>query len=134
MALLEQQIKSLAKDLSEVVSKLSEEPTPRNVHRLRTTIRRIESLVSYAHPDLGRKLERSLERLEELRRRAGRVRDIDVQTRLLDQLGNGSTAGDRKTLVNLLEKKRDRQMKRLNMALVKHADDKLFARLERIAE
>lgn len=134
MALLEQQIKGLTQDLSEIVSQLSEEPTPKNVHRLRTTIRRIESLVSYAHPDLGRKLERSLEKLEELRKRAGKVRDIDVQTKLLDQLGNGSTARDRKTLVGLLEKKRDRQMKRLSSALAKLADDKLFARLERVAE
>jgi hypothetical protein len=114
MALLEQQIKGLANDLSEVVSKLSEEATPKSVHRLRTTIRRIESLISYANPDLGKKLERSLERLGDLRKRAGKVRDIDVQTSLLDQLGNGSTVRDRKTLVSLLGKKRERQVKRLS--------------------
>src|SRR5262245_53617213 len=74
MALLEQQIKDLSDDLSEVVSKLAHQMTPKSVHRLRTTIRRIESLVSFANPDLGRKLERSLERLGELRKRAGRVR------------------------------------------------------------
>ncbi|HET9280497.1 MAG TPA: CHAD domain-containing protein [Candidatus Angelobacter sp.] len=134
MALLEQQIKGLTRDLSEVVSKLSEDAAPKSVHRLRTTIRRIESLISYANPDLGKKLERSLERLEELRKRAGKVRDIDVQIKLLDQLGNGSTAKDKKTLAGLLEKKRDRQVKRLHSALTKHAGDKLFSRLERVAE
>jgi CHAD domain-containing protein len=134
MALLEQQIKGLASDLSEVVSKLSEEATPKSVHRLRTTIRRIESLISYANPDLGKKLERSLERLGDLRKRAGKVRDIDAQTSLLDQLGNGSTARDRKTLVSLLGKKRERQVKRLSSALARFADDKLFSRLERVAE
>jgi CHAD domain-containing protein len=131
---LEQQIKGLSQDLSKVVSELSAEATPKRVHRLRTTIRRIESLISYTNPDLGKKLERSLERLEELRKRAGKVRDIDVQTQLLDQIGNGSTARDRKTLVSLLEKKRDRHVKRLNSALVKHAGNKLFGRLERVAE
>lgn len=134
MVLLEQHIKGLTRDLSEVVSNLSEEAAPKSVHRLRTTIRRIESLISYANPDLGKKLERSLEKLEELRKRAGKVRDIDVQTKLLDQLGNGSTAKDRKTLAGLLEKKRDRQVKRLHSALTKHAGDKLFSRLERVAE
>lgn len=134
MALLEQQIKGLTRDLSEVVSNLSKEATPKSVHRLRTTIRRIESLISYANPDLGKKLERSLERLEDLRKRAGKVRDIDVQTKLLGQLGNGSTAKDRKTLASLLEKKRDHQMKRLRSALTRHAGDKLFSRLERVAE
>ncbi|HZS26238.1 MAG TPA: CHAD domain-containing protein, partial [Candidatus Angelobacter sp.] len=134
MALLEQQIKGLTRDLSGVVSKLSEDAAPKSVHRLRTTIRRIESLISYANPDLGKKLERSLERLEELRKRAGKIRDIDVQTKLLDQLGNGSTAKDRKTLAGLLEKKREHQVKRLHSALTKHAGGKLFSRLERIAE
>lgn len=134
MALLELQIKGLIGDLSEAVSKLLKEATPKSVHRLRTTIRRIESLVSYAHPDLGGKLERSLEKLEELRKRAGKVRDIDVQTGLLDQIGNGSTAADRKTLASLLERKRSRQLKRLRFALSKLADDKLFSRLERVAE
>ena|GEM_PF-449360 len=131
---LEAQIKGLTEDLSEVVSKLSEDATPKCVHRLRTTIRRIESLISYAHPDLGKKQERSLEKLEELRRRAGKVRDIDVQSRLLDHLGNGSTAKDRRTLLSLLEKRRERQLKRLRSALVRLADHKLFSRLERVAE
>lgn len=134
MTLLEHRIKGLTGDLSEVVSKLTQEVTPKNVHRLRTTVRRIESLVSYANPDLTKKLERTLERLADLRRRAGKVRDIDVQVELLDQLGNGSTAKDRKMLLTVLDKKRDRQSRRLVSLLKKFADVKLFSRLERIAE
>ena len=134
MTLLEKRIKGLTNDLSEAVSKLSDEVMPKNVHRLRTTIRRIESLVSYAHPCLGKKLERSLENLTELRKRAGKVRDIDVQTKLLDQLANGSTASDRKILAELLEKKRERQARRLVSSLGKLADAKFFSRMERIAE
>ncbi|MGC2695458.1 MAG: CHAD domain-containing protein [Candidatus Angelobacter sp.] len=127
-------MKGLTEDLSGVVSKVSSEATPKSVHRLRTTVRRIESLVSYAHPDLGKKLERTLERLAELRRRAGKVRDIDVEVELLDQVGNGSTAKDRKVLSGILKKKRDRHAKRLVSALGKFADSKLFSRMERIAE
>jgi CHAD domain-containing protein len=134
MTLLEQQIRGLTEDLSTVVSKLSDDVTPKSVHRLRTTIRRIESLVSYASPDLGKKLERSLEKLEELRRRAGKVRNIDVQKRLLDKIGNSSTAKDRKSLLELLGKKRDRQAGRLSSAIKKVADEKFFSRMDRIAE
>ena len=134
MTLLEQRIKGLTEDLSEVVSKLTNDVTPKNVHRLRTTVRRIESLVSYANPDLGKKLERALERLAELRKRAGRVRDIDVQVELLDQLGNGSTAKDRKILLGLLDKKRDRHSRRFVSALGKFADAKMFSRMDKIAE
>src|SRR5262249_35011288 len=133
MALLEKQIQGLTADLSQVVSKLSKGVTPKSVHRLRTTIRRIESAVSYSNPDLGKKLERSVERLGELRKRAGKVRDIDVQTKLLDQIANRSTARDRKSLIDLLEKKRERQAKRLASALARLADAKFFSRMERIA-
>lgn len=134
MTLLEKRIKGLVHDLSGAISELSAEVTPKNVHRLRTTIRRIESLVSYAHPDLGKKLERSLERLTELRRRAGKARDLDVQIKLLDQLANGSTARDRKTLAELLAKRRERQAARLVSMVKKQAGAKFFSRLERIAE
>jgi len=134
MTLLEQQIRGLTEDLSAVVSKLSDEATPKSVHRLRVTIRRIESLVSYANPQLGKKMERSLEKLETLRKRAGKVRDIDVQKKLLDRVGNGSTAKDRKTLSALLDKKRERQAARLQSAIKKLAESKFLSRMERIAE
>ena len=107
---------------------------PKSVHRLRTTIRRIESLVSYANPDIGKKEERSLEKLTDLRKRAGKVRDLDVQKDLLGTLGNGSTAKDRKILAELLEKKRDQQATRLESVMKKLHDAKFFGRLDRIAE
>ena len=116
-------MRGLNADLSAAVSKvLDHDATPKGVHRLRTTIRRIESLVSYANPDIDKKLERSLEKMTDLRKRAGKVRDLDVQADLLATLGNGSTAKDRKTLADLLEKKRNRQAKRLESIVKKLRD------------
>ena len=135
MAHLEKRMLGLTADLSSVVAKLADDKAaPKNVHHLRTTIRRIESLVSYANPDLDKKLERSLEKMADLRKRAGKVRDLDVQAGLLDALGNGSTARDRKALAELLEKKRNRQTKRLVFAVRKVQESKFFARMNRIAE
>lgn len=134
MTLLAQPIKGLTKDLSKIVSKLSAGATPKNIHRLRTTIRRIESLVSYAHPALGKKLERNLETLEELRKRAGKIRNIDVQKKLLDKIGNGSSARDRKSLLQTLGQKREKQAARLNSLLAKCADAKFLSRMDRVAE
>jgi CHAD domain-containing protein len=134
MTLLAQPIRGLTKDLSKIISKLSDGVTPKNIHRLRTTIRRIESLVNYAHPDLGKKLERSLETLEELRKRAGKIRNIDVQRKLLDKIGNGSTARDRKMLLGILNKKREKLAARFSSALAKCADEKFLSRMDRIAE
>jgi len=126
-------MRGLNRDLSDAVSKVLDDAKPKSVHHLRTTIRRIESLVSYANPNIGKKEERSLEKLTDLRKRAGKVRDFDVQQDLLDTLGNGSTVKDRKTLKDLLEKKRDRQAKRLESA-VKKIQAKFFGRLDGIAE
>ena len=135
MAHLVRRMLGLTADLSSVVAKLADDKTaPKNVHHLRTTIRRIESLVSYANPDLDKKLERSLEKMADLRKRAGKVRDLDVQAGLLDALGNGSTVRDRNALAELLGKKRDRQTKRLVSAVRKVQESKFFARMNRIAE
>jgi CHAD domain-containing protein len=135
MTLLEKRMRGLTGDLSATVSILAKgEVAPKSVHRLRTTIRRIESLVSYANPDLDKKLERSLEKLADLRKRAGKVRDLDVQTGLLGALANGSTVRDQETLAALLGKKRDRQARRLGSAVRKLQESKFFARMSRIAE
>lgn len=135
MALLEKRLRGLITDLSSSVARLAGgKVAPKNVHHLRTTIRRIESLISYANPDLNKKLERSLEKMAELRKRAGKVRDFDVQIGLLDAIGNGSTTRDRKALVELLEKKRDRQAARLVAAVKKIEESKFFSRIDRVAE
>jgi CHAD domain-containing protein len=134
MTLLEKRMRGLNRDLSAAVSKVLDDAKPKSVHRLRTTVRRIESLVSYANPDIGKKEERTLEKMAELRKRAGKVRDFDVQADLLENLGNGSAAKDRKTLADLLEKKRDQKAKRLVSALKKLHEAKFFSRLHRIAE
>ncbi|HEX4604542.1 MAG TPA: CHAD domain-containing protein, partial [Candidatus Angelobacter sp.] len=128
-------MRGLTTDLSAAVSRLAEnDVAPKAVHRLRTTIRRIESLISYSHPDLDKKLERSLEKLTDLRKRAGKVRDMDVQIALLGVLANGSTVKDRETLAELLGKMRDRQTQRLVSAVQKLRRSKFFARMNRIAE
>ncbi|MGC2744210.1 MAG: CHAD domain-containing protein, partial [Candidatus Angelobacter sp.] len=78
--------------------------------------------------------ERTLEKMSDLRKRAGKVRDFDIQTDLLQTLGNGSIAKDRKSLAQLMEKKRDWQARRLKSAIKKLHDAKFFGRLNRIAE
>jgi CHAD domain-containing protein len=135
MTLLEKRMRGLTADLSSAVTQLVDDKAPpKNVHRVRTTIRRIESLVSYANPDLDKKLERTLEKMADLRKLAGKVRDLDVQVALLGALANGSTVRDRKSLAELLGKKRDRQAGRLISSIKKVQDSKFFVRMNRIAE
>lgn len=135
MALLQQRIEELNGDLSKFVSKLRDKTTKKGVHRLRTSIRRTEALVSYAQPKLGRKYERLLEELRALRKRAGKVRDLDIQIGLLSSMGNGaSAAADRRALLDALKKRRARQASRLASAIKRVEKSNFSGRLKRIAE
>jgi CHAD domain-containing protein len=134
MSLLEKRIKKLSDGLSSAVAKLGDQASPKSVHRLRTTIRRIESLIAYTHPDLGKKQQKALEDLGALRKRAGKVRDLDVQMSLLGAMANGSTAGDRRVLTDLLKGKRERQAARLSSAARKLQASKFFVHLDRIGQ
>jgi CHAD domain-containing protein len=132
MSLLEKRIEKLSEGLSSAVAKLGDQVSPKSVHQLRTTIRRLESAFAYTHPDLGKKQQRALEALGALRKRAGKVRDIDVQMSLLGALANGSTASDRRVLMDLLKRKRGRQAARLSSATRKLQRSKFLVHLDHI--
>jgi CHAD domain-containing protein len=134
MSLEEKRVKALSENLSAAVASLAHDVASKHVHRLRTTIRRIESLAAYARPDLGRKQEKALKSLCGLRKRAGKVRDLDVQMKLLDAIANTSTRQDRHALNELLKRKRSRQAMRLSATIAKVQDSKLSAQVERILE
>jgi CHAD domain-containing protein len=134
MTVLEKRMRGLNRDLLTAVSKVLGDAKPKGVHRLRTTIRRIESLLSYSDPDLGKKEERALETMADLRKRAGKVRDLDVQTDILETLGNGSATKEREALAELLQKKREQRAKRLESALKKLHGAKFLSRLDQVAE
>jgi CHAD domain-containing protein len=132
MTLTDKRISTLFRDVSSIIAGLEQEVSAKRVHRLRTTIRRIESALAYTHPDLGRKEQQALDDLGKLRKRAGKVRDLDVQLKLLGAIANGSTASDRRLLSEDLASRRSRQGKRLHTAIQKIARTKFpghFARL-----
>lgn len=133
MSLLEKRGNELSKGLARTIAGLAEEVSPGSVHRLRSTIRRMESLVAFARPDLGRKQRRALEDLAGLRKRAGKVRDLDVQMNLLGTIANGSTASDRRRLTDLLQIKRAKHAKRLRAYVESLQGSKFLVHLERIA-
>jgi CHAD domain-containing protein len=127
MTLLEKRSERLRAGLALTLAQLGDEISPKRVHRLRTTIRRIESLVAFVEPGLGRKQERILDQLAALRKRAGRVRDMDVQLGLLGAIGNTSAASDRRLLADVLKRKREKHMQRLRAAITETREQKLQA-------
>jgi len=112
--------------------KVKEGVAAKRVHRLRTTIRRIDSLVNFVQPELREKQRSALDELAALRKRAGKVRDIDAQIALLPEIANGSTATDRRTVQERLVKKRKEYAAKLAAEAHAFTRSKLFAQVKDI--
>jgi CHAD domain-containing protein len=132
MTLLDRRIKSLSGGLFVSIGRLAKDVSPKYVHRLRTTVRRIESLLAYTHPDLSKKQQKATDDLVGLRKRAGRIRDLDVQMELLGAIANRSTAGDRKIVMDLLKRQRTKQTSRFQEEISVLKASKFRSHMKRI--
>jgi CHAD domain-containing protein len=88
------------KILRKLLEKLPERPLPEDVHRLRTHTRRLESILQVLMLDSRRNERRLLEAVARLRKRAGKVRDIDVLAGLVCML---HVSGENDCRIQLLE-------------------------------
>ncbi len=102
----QQRSQLLFQRLSRAIRKLSERPLPENVHHFRTTVRRIETLLDTLVDKPGRSQRKLLKRLGSLRRRAGKVRDLDVQMAALRSLKLGGEAARKARLMRELTQER----------------------------
>jgi CHAD domain-containing protein len=133
MTLLEKRSERLRAGLSSTLARLADDISAKKIHRLRTTIRRIETLITFAEPEMGKKQEKAMEQLALLRKRGGRVRDLDVQLGLLGAIGNTSASGDRRLLADALKRKRDKQLERLSAVVAEAKEQKFRVLFDAIA-
>jgi len=98
------------------VSKDDREITPKKVHLLRTTSRRLQMALA-ANAGLDEKLHRQLRKI---RRQAGRVRDLDVQLAALKTIDLPSTAAEHERVKRALERKRERRARKLRQFLLEY--------------
>ncbi len=98
--------------LSRLLGLVSRAASPEPVHQLRATIRRNEALFHslVAEPKRDSKLEK---KLKKLRRRAGSVRDLDVQVKVLRSVNIGGKGKQKIRISSALNRKRQREAKRL---------------------
>jgi len=113
------------------ILRLSSGARPETVHQLRTTVRRVETLLTTTWPTPGRKEQKLLKQLDRLRRRAGKVRDLDVQIEALASLRLESITRDRARVMASLEKARAKRESRLLRAFRDEVDGGLHKRLKR---
>jgi CHAD domain-containing protein len=96
--------------------KLSSKPRAENVHRFRTGTRRLQILLGELSPKQDRNQKKLLKLLGRIRKRAGKLRDLDVQLAALRSLKLPGEPRRKTQLVNHLIELRAQQEKKLRKA------------------
>jgi CHAD domain-containing protein len=119
--------------LSRELTKLAKNPAPESVHKFRTNSRRVETLLSEVAPELSRNDKKLLKLLSRLRKKAGRVRDLDVEIASLRSLKIPGGNGHKSQFVDALVQERARHEQKLTKAFNRETADELRKRLKRAA-
>jgi CHAD domain-containing protein len=80
MALNADRIRKSVRKLGKALKKARKRPNPEEIHDLRTRARRFESMIEALALDSKANERRLLKRVRRIRKRAGKVRDLDVLT------------------------------------------------------
>jgi CHAD domain-containing protein len=120
--------------LEQDLVKLSSKPRAENVHRFRTGTRRLQILLGELSPKPDRSRKKLLKLLGRIRKRAGKVRDLDVQLAALRSLKMPREPRRKTQLVNHLIELRGQQEKRLRKAVDDGAVREIRKRLKRASK
>jgi CHAD domain-containing protein len=119
--------------LARQTEKLPGKPAPENIHKFRTSSRRVEVLVSDLAESRSGNDKKLLKLLGRLRKKAGRVRDLDVQSAALRSLKIPQEPGRKSQLMRNLAEERDKREKKLVKSLDKKTVAEVRRRLKRTA-
>jgi CHAD domain-containing protein len=121
--------RKLARQMAKVASK----PSPENVHKFRTSSRRVEVLVSDLAGSRNGNDKKLLKLLGRLRKKAGRLRDLDVQSVALRSLRIPQEPQRKSQLLRTLAEERARREKKLAKFLNKQTVAEVRKRMKRTA-
>lgn len=122
-------IRKLFRRLAETLKRIQARPTAEAVHHLRTTVRRLETVLGAEERSGTKKL---LKQLGRLRRRAGKVRDLDVQLLALRSIHVQVSRRDLAILERQLMKTHSKRERRLQAAVEAELSEGLSRRMNRI--
>jgi CHAD domain-containing protein len=114
--------------------KVSLKQLPENVHGFRTGTRRLQTLLQELAPESDRNQKKLLKLLSRARKRAGKVRDLDVQLAALRRLKISQEPRRKTQLMRSLIELRARHEKKLGKALDRVTIREIRKRLKRAAE
>ena len=131
MSVYQEEIDRLFSKAERQLIKSASKPLPRNVHRLRTAIRRAEAVLMEVPPKLSRNQRKLVKLLAHLRRRAGKLRDIDVQIAALRGLKVSDEPGRKTQMIAALTNLRNTREKKLVKVLDRRSVQEVSKRLKR---
>jgi len=112
------------------IGRLSKALSPENVHRFRTNSRRVEAVLAQLAPETRNK-KKLLKSLAKLRKKAGKLRDVDVQIAFLRELKVPDRQNHRAQLLERLTEERMRRSRKLARAFDAETVRELRKRLRR---
>src|SRR5271155_2052025 len=131
MSIAPKRSRAVFQKLEQDLVKLSSKPRSENVHRFRTGTRRLQILLDELSPKMDRNQKKLLKLLGRIRKRAGKVRDLDVQLAALRSLKIPQEPRRKTQLVNRLIEQRAQQEKKLRKAVDKDTVREIRKRLKR---
>jgi CHAD domain-containing protein len=133
MLLQPEHTRATFRKLDRQLAKLAAKPVPENVHKFRTSSRRVEVMVSDLDQNRSGNDKKLLKLLGRLRKKAGRVRDLDVQSAALRSLKIPQEPGRKSQLMRTLAEERAKREKKLAKSLDKQTVAEVRKRLKRTA-
>lgn len=116
--------------MSRYIGRLSKSLESGNIHRFRTNSRRVEALVDQLAPE-SRNKKKLLKLISKLRKRAGKLRDLDVQIAYLKALRLPDRQNHRAQLLEFLTEAHARRTRKLARAFSAETVRELRKRLRR---
>jgi CHAD domain-containing protein len=132
MSVYQKPIHGLLSKVQRQLDKTAAKPLPQNVHRLRTAIRRLEAVLEAVLPELNRNQRKLLKMLTGVRRRAGKIRDIDIHIAALRALKVTDEPGRKTQILTSLGELRVARQRKLLKLLDSATLQELRKRLKRV--
>jgi CHAD domain-containing protein len=119
--------------LGRELTKLVKNPAPESVHKFRTNSRRVETLLNEVAAERTRNDKKLLKLLSRLRKKAGHVRDLDVEIASLRSLKIPGGNGHKSQFVGALVQERAKREQKLARAFNRATAVEARKRLKRAA-
>jgi CHAD domain-containing protein len=123
--------RSVFQKLSRQLTRVTKHSGPDTVHKFRTSTRRVETVVEELVPNPDRGTRKLLKSLRRLRKKAGKVRDLDVHIASLRNLKVTREEGQKSHLLRALTAERLKREKKLAGTLDKETIRELRKRLKK---